>query len=797
LGYCLGIDLGTTYTAAAIIRDGRPEMATLGSRTAAVPTMVYAAGDVVVVGEAARRRLQSEPASVAREFKRRLGDTVPIFVGETPRSAESLLAVVLRWTIDKVTEQEGTPPDQIVVTHPANWGPFRRELFGQAISLAGATSTSTLTEPEAAAIYYASTERVASGELVAVYDLGGGTFDAALLRKTDTSFEVVGAPEGIEHLGGIDVDDAVFEHVKRSLDGAVERLDPTDPAAVRALHHLRAECAEAKEALSFDPTTTIPVMLPGTQTQIVLRRADLERMIRPLLEVTVSFLQRVFHSAGVEPSEVRSVLLVGGSSRIPLVAEMVGAEIGRPVAVDAHPKHAIALGAAIAADHRNGTPATAIEPRAAMLDLAPEGPTSSSPEPAAADLELQRAIEGPGAAPGRPSRRRRAAIAAGVGLVLLVAGLAEALRPDDGTDVGTTTDVPRIDGVVDEGDLWVAAVADPGAVVKVDRDTATVVGSIAIDGIAEEAVVTDDAVWVAAIDSADGVVVDRLDRRDATLDVRVPLDLDDAASIELVRTGQGVWALCISDSGLATVVGVDADGDLTTRTELDGVQLFVEPVTDGERLFVPSIDGVVRIDRDGNATAATLPGEAVAGTPALADGRLFVLRNDRLIEVDADTMEVIGSRPYALDGETTSLLEHGEQGIQIEEAFGDGNVLTFLASDVGLIDGAFFFRIDADTGEVVARTHLPGQQQAGTFDMRRGAGVFWAYLSTGRAALLRIDDRGQVEEIELPARGELDPDLVTNGGRLIISDVDPDGQPIFHVIDPEQGTVEASLPFPS
>jgi actin-like ATPase involved in cell morphogenesis len=797
LGYCLGVDVGTTYTAAAIIRDGRPEMAVLGSRTAAVPTMVYAEGDVVVVGEAARRRLQSEPGNVAREFKRRLGDTVPIFVGETPRSAESLLAVVLRWTIDKVTEQEGAPPDQTVVTHPANWGPFRRELFGQAISLAGAPSTSTLTEPEAAAIYYASTERVAPGELVAVYDLGGGTFDAALLRKTDTSFDLVGAPEGIEHLGGIDVDDAVFEHVKRSLDGAVEGLDPTDPAAVRALHHLRAECAEAKEALSFDPTTTIPVMLPGTQTQIVLRRADLERMIRPLLEVTVSFLQRVFDSAGIEPSEVRSVLLVGGSSRIPLVAEMVGAEIGRPVAVDAHPKHAIALGAAIAADHRNGAPATAIERRAAILDLAPEAPTAPSPATAAADLELQRAVEPPGAAPGRPSRRRRAAIAAGVGVVLLVAALAAVLRPDDGTDVDTTTDVPLIDGVVDEGDLWVAAVADPGAVVKVDRDTDTVVGSVAIDGIAEEAVVTDDAAWVAAIDPADGAVVYRLDRRDATLDVRLPLDVDDAASIELVRTGQGVWAVCVSADGLATVVGVDADGDLTTRTEVDGAQLYVEPVTDGERLFVPSVDGVVRIDGDGSASAATLPGEALGGTPALTDGRLFVLRNDRLIEVDADTMEVIGTRPYALDGETTALLEHGAAGIQIEEAYGDGNVLTFLASDSGLTDGAYFFRIDADTGEVVARTRLPGQQQAGTFDFRRGAGVFWAYLSTGRAALLRIDDRGQVEEIELPARGELDPDLVANGGRLIVSDVDPEGRPIFHVIDAERGTVEASLRFPS
>ena len=198
-------------------------------------------------------------------------------------------------------------------------------------------------------MYYASSERVEAGEVVAVYDLGGGTFDAALLRKTDTSFELIGTPEGIEHLGGLDVDEAVFEHVKREIGGAIEALDPDDPNVVQGLHRLRTECAEAKEALSFDASTAIPVMLPTIQTQVRITRAELERMIRPLLGATIASLHRAFASAEVQPADVRSVLLVGGSSRIPLVAEMISAEVGRPVAVDAHPKHAVALGAAITA----------------------------------------------------------------------------------------------------------------------------------------------------------------------------------------------------------------------------------------------------------------------------------------------------------------------------------------------------------------------------------------------------------------------------------------------------------------
>jgi molecular chaperone DnaK len=350
MGYDLGVDLGTTYTAAAVHREGRAEIATLGNRAASIPSVVFLKEDeTILAGDAANRRGVTEPDRVAREFKRRVGDPTPMLLGGVPYSAEALLAKLLGWTVEQVTELEGGPPGTVAVTHPANWGAYKQDLLGQAVRLAGLTGVTTLSEPEAAAIYYASNERVASGTVVAVYDLGGGTFDAAVLRKDDEGWSLLGDPEGIERLGGIDFDEAVFAHVRRALPEEFEALDARDPTVRTAVARLRQDCVEAKEALSSDTDVSIPVMLPTLQTEVRLTRAEFEALVRPTLQDTIGALQRSLRAAAVEPDAVDAVLLVGGSSRIPLVAQLVGSEVGRPVAVDAHPKHAIALGASLAA----------------------------------------------------------------------------------------------------------------------------------------------------------------------------------------------------------------------------------------------------------------------------------------------------------------------------------------------------------------------------------------------------------------------------------------------------------------
>jgi len=354
--YHLGIDLGTTYTAAATYENGRVEVVPLGDRGPSIPSVLYLKADgTVVAGDAANRHAITEPERIAREFKRRLGDPTPVQLGGVPTPPELLTGHLVRWVYDAVVRAKGAAPATVVLTHPANWGPYKRDLLVRAAESVGLAKVTLITEPQAAAISYASQARVEPGAVVAVYDLGGGTFDAAVLRKEpDESFSVLGTPEGIERLGGIDFDAAIFNHVTQSLEGVFDDLDPDDEATVAAVARLRQECTQAKEALSVDTEATIPVLLPTTQTEVRATRSELETMIRPPLSETVTALQRALRSTGLEPSDVSHVLLVGGSSRIPMVAGLVSAEIGRPVAVDAHPKHAIALGAAIVAARVGG-----------------------------------------------------------------------------------------------------------------------------------------------------------------------------------------------------------------------------------------------------------------------------------------------------------------------------------------------------------------------------------------------------------------------------------------------------------
>jgi actin-like ATPase involved in cell morphogenesis len=358
--YALGIDLGTTYTAAATWRDGRAQIASLGGRGAAIPSVVLLRSDeTFLTGDAANRRGLTEPNRVAREFKRRVGDTTPLMLGGTPYSAEALMSQLLRAVVAEVSTREGGAPSSVCVSHPANWGPYKIDLLRQAVRMADLPSVTYVTEPEAAAVNYAQEQRLGVGAVVAVYDLGGGTFDAAVLRRTATGFTILGQPEGIERLGGIDFDAAVFSHVRTTLGTKLDDLDDDDPAVISAVARLREECVQAKEALSADTDTTIPVLLPSVTTEVRLTRGELESMIRPALHGSIEAMQRAVRSAGLTPEQLHSVLLVGGSSRMPLVGQLVTAELGRPVAVDTHPKHAVALGAARLAGGGFAPPAAA------------------------------------------------------------------------------------------------------------------------------------------------------------------------------------------------------------------------------------------------------------------------------------------------------------------------------------------------------------------------------------------------------------------------------------------------------
>jgi outer membrane protein assembly factor BamB/actin-like ATPase involved in cell morphogenesis len=410
MGYGLGVDLGTTHTAAAVEVAGRVEAVRLGSRRPEIPSVVFlrADGDVLV-GEAALRRGEAEPGRLAREFKRRLGDPVPIILGGAPLSAHALTARLLRYVVEAVTEVQEAAPERIVITHPANWGPYKRELLAQAVQLADVGGATLRPEPEAAAVRFAGTARVAPGEIVAVYDLGGGTFDAAVLRKLTDGFSLLGETEGIEQLGGIDFDEAVFEHVRAALGDALDDLDPGDEALTEALVRLRRDCVEAKESLSYDTEAVIAVALPRLHTRVRISRAEFEAMIAPALEDTVAAMQRALNSAGVAPDDLRCIVLAGGSARIPLVGQLLADRFGRPVSRDEQPELGIALGAAQLSGPRTAGAPAGPEPAPGAPNHPSAGPSAQAEPSPSAGLP---AADGPAAdqpAAG-PSAQRRPSV---------------------------------------------------------------------------------------------------------------------------------------------------------------------------------------------------------------------------------------------------------------------------------------------------------------------------------------------------------------------------------------------------
>jgi molecular chaperone DnaK len=414
--YALGIDVGTTFTAAATWRGDRAETVALGDHANAVPSVLFLREDgVLLVGDAAARRAVAEPGRVAREFKRRIGDPVPLLLGGVEHTPQGLTAAVIGWVAAKVTELEGSPPGHVTLTCPASWGAHRRGLMTEAAGLAGLHDVGLLTEPSAAATYYATQERLAPGSVVAVYDLGGGTFDATLLRKTGGGFELQGAPVGDDSLGGVDFDQRVVDHISAWLGTTWSGLDLADPATLAAAAQVRANAVEAKEALSSDVAVGIPVIVPGRTTEVRLTRGELEDMIRGSLQRTVAALRRAVEDSGVATGELSAILLVGGSSRIPLVSELLANEFRVPVVTDAHPKFAVCLGAAIAAAPRLGAPPAPVVP-VAVLVPAPPGPSS---EPAADGPTVEVDLAGRGLTePGDVLLRPAAELAGSLGPVL-------------------------------------------------------------------------------------------------------------------------------------------------------------------------------------------------------------------------------------------------------------------------------------------------------------------------------------------------------------------------------------------
>ncbi|MEU4743862.1 Hsp70 family protein [Actinosynnema sp. NPDC023658] len=342
----LSVDLGTSNTVAVLAAHGRPPRVVEVDGSATMPSAVYCEEDgTLVVGRDAERRARLDPARFEPNPKRRVDDGV-LLLGDNVVPVTDALAAVLRRVLEETTRQLGGEPlDEVRLTHPAQWGATRRNVLLSAARLAGVAAEIVLVpEPVAAASHYAS---LSVGQALAVYDLGAGTFDVAIVGATQSGFTVL-AEDGLQDLGGLDIDQALLEHVGRQVShrdpAAWQRLlRPESTADRRARRTLQEDVRAAKESLSRHAHTEVP--MPEPFEDVLVNRSDLEALVRPSLMRSVELLESTIRSTGMAPNQLAGIYLVGGASRVPLVAAMIAEQVRIvPTSLD-QPETAVALGA--------------------------------------------------------------------------------------------------------------------------------------------------------------------------------------------------------------------------------------------------------------------------------------------------------------------------------------------------------------------------------------------------------------------------------------------------------------------
>jgi molecular chaperone HscA len=362
----IGIDLGTTHSLVASVRNGVSECLPDDEGRVILPSVVrYLDGDKRQIGYAALAAQVDDPANTISSVKRLMGRgiddigsraqlpyqlidkpgmvTLQTVAGEkSPVEISAEILATLRF------RAEDTFDDDIygaVITVPAYFDDAQRQATKDAAQLAGLNVLRLINEPTAAAIAYGLDN--ASQGVFAIYDLGGGTFDISILRLTQGVFEVV-ATGGDSALGGDDYDRALVDWVLAKAGLAAETLSPTDKAA------LQRAARACKEALSDTPTVQFSVQLAKALVNFEMKAEDFETATAHLTQRTLTAVRKALRDAKLDKTDIKGVVLVGGSTRMPQVRKAVASFFGREPLTNLNPDEVVALGAAISANQLAG-----------------------------------------------------------------------------------------------------------------------------------------------------------------------------------------------------------------------------------------------------------------------------------------------------------------------------------------------------------------------------------------------------------------------------------------------------------
>ncbi|MFF4896551.1 Hsp70 family protein [Streptomyces sp. NPDC001068] len=352
----VGIDLGTTYCAVAVAdRSGRPSIVRNREGENITPSVVMFQGDAVVVGSQAKRSAATAPDHVVQFVKRYMGEATPVYHSESGTSyrPEEISALLLKRLKEDAEMMLGEPVEQAVITVPAYFDDVRRKATQDAGRLAGLKVLRIVNEPTAAALAYgldqcsgddrqddAGAEEIGT---VLVYDLGGGTFDVTVMRVKNGDYTVI-ATDGDRNLGGFNWDGELMNY----LNGAFVASGGTDLNEDSALQaELRDKAEIAKRTLSNTAQAVVVLSAGGRHEQIRVTREKFEEITAELLDRTRIITEGVLEEAGLVWGDIDRLLLVGGSTRMPMVQELIRRLSGREPERNIAQDEVVALGAAL------------------------------------------------------------------------------------------------------------------------------------------------------------------------------------------------------------------------------------------------------------------------------------------------------------------------------------------------------------------------------------------------------------------------------------------------------------------
>jgi hypothetical protein len=372
--YRLSVDFGTSNTVAVLGHRGADLRPLLFDGSPTLRSAVFLdAGNNLLVGRDAERSARTSPDRFEPNPKRRV-DEQSVLLGGAEIPVVTLIAAVLQRVAAEARRVAGGPVGSVTLTYPAAWAHTRRQVLTQAAHQAGIPPTALVPEPVAAAHSFLALAggSVPVGASILIYDLGAGTFDASVVRRGPTGFDVVAA-EGLSQGGGLDIDAAIVAYLsavqaERAGDLWSRLLNPATAEDRRASRMLWDDVRTAKEQLSRASHTVIHVPLSGDD--VPLGREQLERLARPILDATISTTRLALNNARVGPGEVAGVFLVGGGSRIPLVTTLLHQAFQHAPAVTEQPELMVAEG---------GLRAPASAPPQGPVSAPPHGPVSAAP----------------------------------------------------------------------------------------------------------------------------------------------------------------------------------------------------------------------------------------------------------------------------------------------------------------------------------------------------------------------------------------------------------------------------------